>query len=156
MKTGLEPREFRWVIKDRLAVSQRPGGYADGHRRIRRTEELTWLKANGFTSVLSLCEGNQNIAAYEEAGLETFHHPMSSTIDREIAIGVFQAISESIDGDRVTLLHKDTIDDVLTGILGGYLVYSGMLRSPIHAMAVIQEITARPLGPLGRSLIPTG
>lgn len=155
MKTGLEPREFRWVIKDRLAVSQRPGGYGDGHRRIRRTEELTWMRANGFTSVLSLCEGNQNLAAYQEAGFEAFHHPMASTVDTEVALDVFKAISESMADDRVTLLHKDTIDDVLTGILGGYLVYSGLLRSPIHAMAVIQEITARPLGPLGRSLIPT-
>ena len=25
--TGLEPRGFRWVIKDRLAVSERIGGY---------------------------------------------------------------------------------------------------------------------------------
>ena len=155
MKTGLEPREFRWVIKDRLAVSQRPGGYGDGHRRIRRAEELTWMQGNGFTSVLSLCEGNQNLAAYEEAGFEAVHHPMAATVDTEIAIGVFNAISDSIQDDRVTLLHKDTIDDVLTGILGGYLVYSGLLRSPIQAMAVIQEITARPLGPLGRSLIPT-
>ena len=25
---GIEPRNFAWIIKDQLAVSERPGGYA--------------------------------------------------------------------------------------------------------------------------------
>lgn len=155
MTTGLQPREFRWVIKGRLAVSQRPGGSGDGHRRIRRTEEITWLLDNGFTTVLSLCDGNQNLAAYEEAGLEAVHHPIPSAIGVEETPEVFAAIAKATAGNRVTLVHRDSIDDMMTGILGGYLVYAGLLQSPIQAMAIIQEIVARPLGPLGRSLIPT-
>lgn len=156
MKTGLQPREFRWVIKDRLAISQRPGGSGEGHRRIRRTEEITWLVANGFTTVLSLLEGNQNLAAYEDAGLEVFHHPVPADLDPHDAEAVFTAISVATAGGRSTLVHKDAIDDLLTGILAGYLVRSGLLVNPVQAMAVIQEIVARPLGPLGRSLIPAG
>lgn len=156
LKTGLEPREFRWVIKGSLAIAQRLGGYGDAHRRIRRTEEITWLLGRGFTSVLSLCEGNHNLAAYEEAGLEALHHPTPAAIDPFVALGVFEAIRDAVRPERVVLLHKDAIDDALSGLLGGYLVHSGLLRSPIQAMAVIQEIVARPLGPLGRSLIPSG
>ncbi len=156
LKTGLEPRDFRWIIKGQLAISQRIGGYGDNHRRIRRTEEITWLLTNGFTSVLSLCDSNQNLVAYQDAGLEALHHPTPTAIDLEVAAGIFEAIRRAIGPERVVLLHKDTIDDTLSGLLGGYLVYSGLLRSPIQAMAVIQEILARPLGPLGRSLIPSG
>ena len=36
---GIEPRYFAWIIKDQLAVSERPGGYARNHRRVRRQEE---------------------------------------------------------------------------------------------------------------------
>lgn len=156
MKTGLQPRDFRWVIKGRLAVSQRPGGVADGHRRIRRTEEITWLQSEGFTTVLSLCEGNQNLAAYEEAGFEAIHHPVSSTIDPVAAVAAFEAIVAATKGDRVTLVHKDTVDDLLSGLLGGFLVFSGLVKGPVQAMAIIQEIVARPLGPEGRSIIPAG
>ena len=40
---GLEPRAFCWIIKDRLAASERPGGFARNHRKVRRQEELIWL-----------------------------------------------------------------------------------------------------------------
>ena len=33
---GIEPRYFAWIIRDQLAVSERPGGYARNHRRVRR------------------------------------------------------------------------------------------------------------------------
>ena len=67
MLTGLEPREFTWVISDRLAVSERIGGHGFQHRRVRREEEITWLLHHGVTAVLSLLDGNQNLAAYEAA-----------------------------------------------------------------------------------------
>src|SRR5438034_281743 len=51
---GLEPRYFTWVITGRLAVSERPGGFARNHRKVRRQEELLWLAGHGFTHVLSL------------------------------------------------------------------------------------------------------
>ena len=50
---GLEPRAFCWIIKDRLAASERPGGFARNHRKVRRQEELIWLIGHGFTHVLS-------------------------------------------------------------------------------------------------------
>ena len=52
---GIPPRNFTWVIKDRLAVSERPGGFAPNHRKVRRQEEIIWLQVQGFTWVVSLC-----------------------------------------------------------------------------------------------------
>ena len=37
---GITPRNFTWVIKDRLAICERPGGYGENHRRVRRQEEI--------------------------------------------------------------------------------------------------------------------
>ena len=65
---GLEPRFFCWIIKDRLAASERPGGFARSHRKIRRQEELIWLGQHGFTRVISMLDSPHNLHAYEEAG----------------------------------------------------------------------------------------
>ena len=63
---GLEPRAFCWIIKDRLAASERPGGFARNHRKVRRQEEIIWLRQHDFTSVLSLLESPHNLHAYDE------------------------------------------------------------------------------------------
>ena len=41
---GITPRNFCWVVRDRLAVCERPGGYGANHRRVRRQEEIIWLR----------------------------------------------------------------------------------------------------------------
>jgi hypothetical protein len=152
--TGLEPRDFTWVISGRLAVSERIGGYGFQHRRVRREEEITWLKRAGVNTVLSLLEGNQNIAAYEEGGLRAHSVPLVE-VDREAAEPVYRAIRQLLSEPRVVLLiHRDIIDDAVAGVLAGYLVYSGKVTDPIMATAVVQEILGRPLGPEARSLIP--
>ena len=46
---GISPRKFTWVVQDQLAVSERPGGFAPNHRRVRRQEEIIWLRVQGFT-----------------------------------------------------------------------------------------------------------
>ena len=47
---GIEPRNFRWVIKGSLAVCERPGGYGPNHRRVRRQEEIIWVREQGFAT----------------------------------------------------------------------------------------------------------
>jgi hypothetical protein len=155
MATGLQPRDFTWVIKGRLAVSQRVGGYGDHHRRIRREEELTWLTQNGFTGIMALCESAEGFSHYREVGLDVFHQPVPAGDESGFAKGFFDSLGKAlVKKDATVLVHRDFIDDTIVGLLGGYLVASGMLESPVQAMAIIQEIAKRPLGPLGRSLIP--
>src|SRR5205807_4068079 len=75
--TGIVPRNFAWVIKDRLAVSERPGGYARTHRRVRRQEEIIWIREQGFNRVVSLLPSPHNLRAYEELGVKWEHFPMT-------------------------------------------------------------------------------
>ena len=56
-------------MTDRLAVSERPGGYAPHHRRVRRHEEILWLRRQGFDRVVSLLPSTHNLHAYEELEL---------------------------------------------------------------------------------------
>ncbi len=154
MNVGLEPRGFTWVIARRLAVSERIGGYGFQHRRVRREEEIAWLQANGINAVLSLLDGNQNLAAYEKAGLLASSESLPE-LTVEGAKKVLKAMSRMLSKpDRVLLVHRDIIDDTLAGVLAGYLVHSGRIDEPIIATALIQEILKRPLGPEARAIIP--
>jgi hypothetical protein len=156
MLTGLKPRGFTWVIASRLAVSERIGGNGFQHRRVRREEEITWLKNEaGVTSVISLLPANQNLSAYRDAGLQTHQMVVAPKITSEDAGRVFGLLDEALaDPTAVVLVHREIIDDTLAGLLGGYLIASGRLNDRVLAAAVIQEILGRPLGPEGRALLP--
>lgn len=156
MITGLKPRAFTWVIANRLAVSERIGGYGFQHRRVRREEEINWLlREAGITTVVTLLIGNQNLQAYRAAGLKTFTVPLGADITRADAAQAYQVIDEALADEKArVLLHREIIDDDLAGLLGGYLIASGLVTDRILAAAVIQEILGRPLGPKARALLP--
>jgi len=156
MATGLEPRGFVWVIKGRLAISERIGGHGVQHRRVRRTEEITWIKDVGINAVLSLLGGGQNLASYDEAGLEAAQVTLLGDFDRDDVTRVWVAIDGMLaDPDTTLLVHRDIIDDSLAGVIGGYLVHSGLIDDPIVATSITQQIIGRPIGPEGRRLIPS-
>ena len=156
MATGLKPREFTWVIADSLATSERIGGHGFQHRRVRREEEISWLSECGITAVVSLLPGNQNLASYESAGFSVFHEPLEEEYEPDVIDTVFATLAHALESeDARVLIHRDHVDDTVAGVLAGYLVHSGLVADQIVAAAVIQEILGRPLGPEGRSLIPS-
>jgi hypothetical protein len=154
--TGLKPREFVWVIQGRLAVSERIGGYGIQHRRVRREEEILWLKEEaGISTIFSLLGGMQNQASYRDSGFDVRGEPLTGEYDRSDVRRVFEGLDAALkDPHAIVLVHRDLVDDTLAGLLAGYLVHSELVDDPILAAALIQEILKRPLGPEGRSLIP--
>ncbi len=156
MVAGLKPRGFTWVITDRLAVSERVGGSGFQHRRVRREEEITWLvEEAGINTVVSMLPGNQNLLAYREAGIATYSVPIGPDLSNQDVEEFFLTLSKATAKKRSrVLVHREAIDDTVGGLLGGFLVDSGLVKDPILALAVIQQILGRALGPEGRSLIP--
>jgi hypothetical protein len=141
-----------------MAVSERVGGYGFQHRRVRREEEIIWLKEQGINTVLSFLPSNQNSAAYEGAGFRVLAHTVEGFPEEgEEVAAIFAAMDAALAPPGASvLIHRDTIDDTMSGILAGYLVHSRLVDDPIIATSVIQEIVGRPMGPEGRSLIPIG
>lgn len=156
MVAGLKPRGFTWVINDRLAVSDRVGGSGFQHRRVRREEEITWLvEEAGINTIISMLPSNQNLAAYRQAGIATYSVPVAGSLEAKDVDRFFATLDSALGRSHArVLIHRETVDDSLGGLLGGFLVKSGMVADPILALAVIQQILGRPLGPEGRSLIP--
>jgi hypothetical protein len=152
---GLEPRGFKWVIAGRLAISERIGGYGFQHRRVRREEEIIWITEQGINTVVSLMAGNQNQAAYEGATLRFYHYSTDDDLEPEDRDKIFSILDDALNRPGASVLvHRELIGDLLVGLMGGYLVHAGLIKDPIVATSVIQEISGRPLGPEGRRLIP--
>lgn len=151
---GIEPRNFAWIIKDKLAVSERPGGYARNHRRVRRQEEIIWLREQGFTRVVSLLPSPHNLHAYDELGVTWAHFPFAASTDPlEILPELYANLRAwGAAGDRV-LVHMEELGDRLMGIVAGYLLWAGMLQSGPQAITVVEQIVHRQMGPPGRELV---
>ena len=151
---GIQPRNFVWVIKDKLAASERPGGYARNHRRIRRQEEIIWIREQGFTRVVSLLASPHNLHAYDELGVAWEHVPFPPTADpREILGELYPRLRQWLAQGEKILLHQEEFGDVLMGVLAGYLIYAGLVPSSPQAIAILERLTQRPMGPPGRELV---
>jgi len=152
---GLEPRYFTWVITGRLAASERPGGFARNHRKVRRQEELLWLAGQGFTHVLSLLDSPHNLHAYEEAGLAYEHVPLGRHDElAERLQDVYTTLAGWLDNpsERV-LMHHEEFGDRLLGVVAGFLLYSGLVQEGPHAIVVLEKLTGRQLGSVGREIV---
>ena len=151
---GIEPRNFAWVIKEKLAVSERPGGYARNHRRVRRQEEIIWLREQGFDRVVSLLASPHNLYAYEELGVPFAHFPFAPQDDAaEVLPHLYGQLRGWLDGGEKILVHMEEMGDRLMGVVAGYLLWTGMLSSGPQAIAVVEQIVHKQMGPSGRELV---
>jgi hypothetical protein len=55
------------------------------------------------------------------------------------------------EGGRV-LVHQEELGDRLMGVMAGYLRWSGMLPSGPQAIAAVEQLLHRQMGPAGREL----
>ena len=151
---GIVPRNFTWVIKDRLAVSERPGGYGPSHRKVRRQEEIIWIRHQGFTSIVSLLASPHNLHAYEELGVG-FSHISFGVHDEAPAVlaKLYPELREQLGAGAKLLVHQDEVGDRLHGVVAGYLLYAGLVPEPTRAIAISEQLLARQLGPPGRELV---
>jgi hypothetical protein len=151
---GITPRNFSWIIKDQLAISERPGGYARSHRRVRRQEEIIWIREQGFSRVVSLLSSPHNLHAYEELGVLADHVPFGPHDDVRAVLGDFLPRLQSwlAAGEKV-LLHQEELSDRLQGVAAGYLVYAGLVPEGARAISIVEQINQRQMGPPGRELV---
>ena len=151
---GIPPRNFTWVIKDRLAMSERPGGFAPNHRKVRRQEEIIWLQVQGFNRVVSLLPSSHNLQAYEEKSLASVHYPLPSSGDvRGVLTDVYRDVHGRLAAGERILVHQEELGDRVSGVIAGYLLWSSRLPSGPQAVTVVEHLTGHPMGPSGRELV---
>lgn len=151
---GITPRNFTWVIKDKLAICEQPGGYGESHRRVRRQEEIIWLRENRFDLVVSVLAAPSNLHAYDELRLAYRHRPIPAGDDTGPRLkALYAEVSDLLaDGKRI-VVHADSVGDRLLGVIGGYIRWSGLVEDPAEAIVITERVGGRQLDSWARELI---
>ena len=124
---GITPRNFTWILKDKLAICERPGGYGDNHRRVRRQEEIIWIRENGFGCVISIIPAPHNLHNYEELGVAVPAPAVQRPTTRPLAEGVLPRAPRAARRRTKVIVHNEEVGDRIVGIMGGYIRWSGLV-----------------------------
>ena len=153
---GIKPRNFAWVIKDRLAVCERPGGYGANHRRVRRQEEIIWIREQGFTQVVSLIPSPHNLHNYDELGVAVAAPARSAptTSPSRSSPSSSPSCATLLGAGEKVLVHQDELGDRVHGLMAGFLRWAGHgRRRPAGRHRRSSGCCDRQLGPVGRELV---
>jgi hypothetical protein len=151
---GIPPRNFTWIIRDRLALSERPGGFAPNHRRVRRQEELIWLRGQGFTRIVSLLSSPHNLQAYEVEKIAHAHFPFVVSVDpRPVLTDTYHDLEQALAAGECVLVHQEELGERVMGVAAGFLVWSGRVPSEPQAIALVEHLVGHQMGTAGRELV---
>jgi hypothetical protein len=151
---GIAPRHFCWVIKDQLAISERPGGYARNHRPVRRQEEIIWLQQQEFSRIVSLLPSPHNLHAYDEFNLQWAHFPLGAHDDpHKVLPDLYTHLRDWLAAGEKLLVHQEELGDRLMGVMAAYLLWTGLLTEGPQAVMILEQIVHRQMGPAGRQLV---
>ena len=132
---GITPRNFTWILKDKLAICERPGGVGDSHRRVRRQEEIIWLRENGFGCVISIISAPSNLHNYDELQLPYRHRAFNQDNLDAYLTQLYTEIHELLNRNVKVLVHAEEVSDRIVGVMGGYIASKIAICDAIRSMA---------------------
>lgn len=150
---GITPRNFTWILKDRLAVCERPGGYGDNHRRVRRQEEIIWIRENHFGCLISIIPAPHNLHNYDELGVTYQHRPFNADNVDDWARGLFHELKNLLTSNVKVVVHGEEVGDRIMGAMGAFVRWYGLVEDPKEAIAVGERLAGHQLDPSARELI---
>ena len=152
---GITPRHFTWILKDKLAICERPGGYGENHRRVRRQEEIIWIRENGFGCVISIIPAPHNLHNYEELGVSSRHRPFNAEDTDAWLRTFYRELHDLLKNGTKVVVHGEEVGDRIVGIMGGYIRWAGLIEDPTQAIQVTERLAGRQLDPFARETIMT-
>ncbi len=151
---GIEPRNFCWILQDRLAVCERPGGHGESHRKVRRIEEINWIRHQGFSRVVSLMPSTHNLHSYSEQNIRWSHWPISDKDEYDDRLGrPYVELHLLLNRGEKLLLHRRRLGDDVCGFIAGYFLWQGMVETESQVLVAIEKMTQRPIGAVGRRIV---
>ena len=137
------------------ACASGPGGYGANHRRVRRQEEIIWIREQGFGCVISLIPSPHNLHNYDELGRHLAPPPVRRRRRRRrrTSARCTPRSRSCWPGDQGAAC---TARSSATGSAGPWpATCSGPAWSTTgpQAISIIEQITHRQLGPVGRELV---
>ena len=151
---GIKPRRFTWIVKDRVAICERPGGYGTNHRRVRRQEEIIWIRQSEFDFVVSLIPSTHNLHNYEDMGLPFHHVPFRGVAGGPLGLTrAMASIRDHVSAGEKIVLHREEVGERVMGLIAAYLLWTGLVQSGPQAINVAGHLFECELGPSARQLV---
>jgi hypothetical protein len=150
---GITPRNFTWIMKDKLAICERPGGYGENHRRVRRQEEIIWIRENGFNYVISIIQAPHNLHNYDELNMPFRHRPFRADDLEAWLRSFYRELDELLGSGAKLVIHGEELGDRLVGIMGGYINWNGLIDDDTKVIEITERLTGRQLDPFARNVI---
>ena len=150
---GIPPRHFTWVLKNKIAICERPGGYGTNHRRVRRQEEIIWIREQRFNCVISLSPLPHNLHNYDELGVSSRHRPFNADDTDAWLRGFYREVHELLKNGTKVVVHGEEVGDRIVGIMGGYIRWAGLVDDDTAAITITERIAGRQLDPFARNVI---
>jgi len=151
---GIKPRHLQWFIRDKLAICERPGGYGVDHRKVRRQEEVIWIRESDFSYLVSMIPSDHNLQTYDDCGMPWKHWPFPPSVELDVSLSlIYPELKKLLEDNKKLLMHLEEVNDRLAGFLGGYLRWSGMVPVTFEAIIVTERILGRQMGPDGRAIV---
>ncbi len=150
----VETRVYAWLVADRLAVAERPGGGGARTASAGRTAELDWWSAHGATSIVSGMRTATGCSRRPWAVFRVRWHPLieSDQSAREVPALVDGVLAEMDRGEGPCSVHVDRPGEWLAGVDAALRLALGLARTRAEALAGAAG-DGLPVGELARSLI---
>jgi hypothetical protein len=104
--------------------------------------------------VISILPVMQNLSAYFEHGLTASHYALRGGPQQSEVLGAcYLDLANSMNNKTMVLLHSDEVSDRLLGVIAGYLVWSSRVPTTSMAIAYVERLFKRSIGPDGRSVL---
>jgi hypothetical protein len=82
------------------------------------------------------------------------HRPFNGADDgADALLALLRELQELLRHGNKVVVHRDELGDHVVGLMAGYLLWAGLVESGPEVITVIERLTQRQLGPVGRELV---
>jgi hypothetical protein len=117
-----EPRRIWWARPRKLCALERPGGGGRNHRVERRAAEIAYRRERGVRLVVSVMRSRHNLTAYQAAGLDWHHVPVTRTSEgAEVLEELLPLLRSQLRATGAVALHGDSYTDFVAAVCAAHV-----------------------------------
>lgn len=140
---GIPPKNLLWIVPDKLAVCDCPGGYGDTRRQARLKEELIWIRKTNFDAVIMLMADQEMTQAYDSMHIASFELKINQLPTPDVLDRIYFELGKRLDNGQKLLVHRHNLDDTITAFMGCFLMWYGLADTPVSAEQSVNQIFER-------------
>lgn len=151
---SIEPQSYAWLIDDRLAVAERPGGGGRSHRIARRQSEFEWWRDRGVRHIVSGMRSRHGLVDAALFGFGVSWCPIADDhgADDDLRRLVSTAIGRLDQDAGAVLVHVDRPGEWLAAVDIRLRLSLGLASDMGEAMAQT-DIDGFPVGDTTRRIL---